>query len=78
MPPPEEQEQEQKLLEAQGMAEAFQALAQDQSLPPEQAEMYANLQRSALAGREAPAEGAGARPACDRQDRRTRRERLAG
>jgi len=47
MPSPEEQEQE--LLEAQGMAEACQALAQDQSLPPEQAEMYANLQRSALA-----------------------------
>ena len=40
--------QEQKLLEAQGMLRTFLALAQDQSLPPEQQALYANLQPSAL------------------------------
>jgi len=93
MPSPEEQEQEQerKLLEVQGMAETFQALAQDQSLPPEEVEMYANLQRSALAvvklrqkalehARRATArmaaDGANASPASPMAANRTRRWRL--
>jgi hypothetical protein len=41
-------EQEQKLLQAQGMLQTFQALAQDQSLPREQQALYAHLQPSAL------------------------------
>ena len=42
------EEQEQKLLEAKGMLQTFLALAQDESLQPEQQALYANLQPSAL------------------------------